>query len=99
MVRSHYHIYNSLVPPASSISVESLLDSGLSQKNLSSRIDDHQFDQLYITSSPANRSNLLSVSSRHALSSLAIIPSKGLNLTLEPEEFQVALKWWLGMHT
>ena len=51
--------YNSLVPPESSVSVESLIDSGLSQKNLSSRIDDHQFDQLYLTSSPANRARLL----------------------------------------
>ena len=92
-------IYNSLVPPESSVSVESLIDSGLSQKNLSSRIDDHQFDQLYLTSSPANRARLLSVSSCHASSWLAVIPSKGLNLSLEPEEFQAALKWWLGMDT
>ena len=91
--------YNSLVPPEISVSVESLIDSGLSQKNLSSRIDDHQFDQLYLTSSPANRARLLSVSSRHASSWLAVIPSKGLNLSLEPVEFQAALKWWLGMDT
>ena len=73
--------YNSLVPPESSVSVESLIDSGLSQKNLSSRIDDHQFDQLYLTSSSANRARLLSVSLRHASSWLAAIPSKGLNLS------------------
>ena len=89
--------YNSLVPPESSVSVESLIDFGLSQKNLSSRTDDHQFDQLYLTSSPANRARLLSVSSCHASSWLAVILSKGLNLSLEPEEFHVALKWWLGM--
>ena len=86
-----------LVPPESSVSVESSIDSGLSQKKLPSRIDDHQFDQLYLTSSPANRARLLSVSSCHASSWLAVIPSKGLNLSLEPEEFQAALKWWLGM--
>ena len=63
--------YNSLVPPASSVSVESLLDSGLSQKNLSGRINEHQFDQLYLTSSPANHVRLLSVSSRHSSSWLA----------------------------
>ena len=72
--------YNSLVPPESSVSVVSLIDSGLSQKNLSSRIDDHQFDQLYLTSSPANRARLLSVSSRHASSWLAVIPSRDLIL-------------------
>ena len=64
-------VYNSIVPPASSVAVESLLDSGLSQKNLSTRIDDHQFDQLCLISSPANRAHLLSVSSRHASSWLA----------------------------
>ena len=41
------------------------------------------------TSSPANHACLLSVSSRHASSWLAVIPSKGLNLNLEPEEFQL----------
>ena len=90
---------NSLVPRASSVSVESLLDSGLSKKNLSTRIDDYQFDQLCVISSPANHARLLSVSSHHASSWLAFIPSRGLNLSLEPEEFQVALKWWLGMDT
>ncbi|KAL5470688.1 hypothetical protein EMCRGX_G028693 [Ephydatia muelleri] len=74
---------------ASSVAVESLLDSGLSQKNLSTRIDDHQFDQLCLISSPANRACLLSVSSLHASSWLAVIPSRGLNLSLEPEEFQL----------
>ena len=48
-------LFNSLVPPASSISEESLLESCLSQKDLSSRIDDHQFDQLCLISTPANR--------------------------------------------
>ena len=79
--------------------VQSLLDSGLSQNNLSTRIDNHQFNQLCVISSPANRAHLLSISSRHASSWLAVIPSRGLNLTLEPEEFQVALQWWLGMDT
>ena len=92
-------VYNSLVPPASSVSVKSLLDSGLSQKNLSTRIDDHQFDQLCLISSPANRAHLLPVSSRHASSWLAVIPSRGLNLSLESEEFKVALRWWLEMDT
>ena len=29
----------------------------------------------------------------------AVIPSRGLNLSLDPDKFQVALKWWLGMDT
>ena len=70
-----------------------------SKINNSSRIDEHQFDQLYLTSSPANRARLLLVSSHHASSWLDVIPSKGLNLSLEPEEFHAALKWWLGIDT
>ncbi|KAL5473538.1 hypothetical protein EMCRGX_G028029 [Ephydatia muelleri] len=92
-------IYNSLVPQASSLSDNSLLESGSSQKKLSAGIENHQFDQLCATSTPANRARLLSASSRHASSWLAVIPSRGLNLCMEPEEFQVALKWWLGMDT
>ncbi|KAL5468955.1 hypothetical protein EMCRGX_G030116 [Ephydatia muelleri] len=55
--------------------------------------------QLCLISSPAHCAHLLLVSSHHASSWLAVIPSRGLNLSLEPEKFQVALKWWLGMDT
>ena len=48
-------IYNSLVPQASSLSDNSLLESGSSQKKLSAGIENHQFDQLCATSTPANR--------------------------------------------
>ena len=82
-------LFNSLVRPASSISEESLLESCLSQKDLSSRIDDHQFDQLYLISTLANRARLLSVASCHASSWLAVIPTRDLNLSLDPDEFQV----------
>ena len=92
-------LFNNRVPPASAISEESLLHSGLRQKELSKRIDEYRFDQLFLTSTPSNRAHLLSVSSCHASSWLAVIPSQGLNLHLEPDEFQVALKWWLGMDT
>ena len=92
-------LFNSLVPPASSISEQSLLKSCISQKDLSSRIDDHQFDQLCLISTSANRARLLSVASCHASSWLAVIPSRCLNFSLDPDEFQVALKWWLGMDT
>ena len=62
-------------------------------------MDDYQFDQLCLISTPANRARLLSVASCHASSWLAVIPSSGINLSLDPDEFQVALKWWLGMDT
>ena len=50
-------------------------------------------------SSPADRARLLSVSSPHAASWISVIPSEGLGLHLEPSEFQVAIKWWLGIDT
>ena len=81
------------------ISGDLLLHSSCSQKDLSARLENHQFDQLLFQSSPANRARLLSVSSRHAAAWLSVIPSVGLNLHLEPDEFQIALKWWLGMDT
>ena len=40
---------------------------------------------------------LLSVSSPNAAAWLSVLPSPGLNLHMDPAEFQVALKWWLGM--
>eukprot|EP00731_Ephydatia_muelleri_P004934 Em0002g1110a len=64
---------------------------------LSGKIEDQQFRQLFHISSPANRARLLSISSRHAASWLTVVPSPGLNLHLEPNEFQIAVKWWLGM--
>ena len=92
-------IYNSLVPHASSDFAR--FWSHAVKKNLS--IEDHQFDQMCIISSPANHALMLSVSSSHASSWLAVIPSRGLNLSLEPEEFQVALKWgglgWTHRHS
>ena len=93
-----FNIFNSIVPPGHAISGDLLLHSSYSQKDLSVRLENHQFDQLLFQSSPANYARLLSVSSRHAAASwLSVIPSVGLNLHLEPDEFQIALKWWLGM--
>ena len=90
-------LFNELVPAADSITEEVLATSNLRQHTLSSKIEDQQFRQLFDLSSPAHRARLLSVSSRHAASWLTVIPSPGLNLHLEPNEFQVAIKWWLGM--
>ena len=90
-------LFNELVPAADSITEELLATSNLRQHTLSSKIEDQQFQQLFDLSSPAHRARLLSVSSRHAASWLTVIPSPGLNLHLEPNEFQVAIKWWLGM--
>ena len=90
---------NSLVPPACSISMESLQTSTVRQKDQSARIEDHQFDQLFLAATPANRACLLSVASCHVSSWLSVIPPRGLNLHMDPAEFHVALKWWLGIDT
>ena len=66
---------------------------------LSCKIDNHLFNTLYEQSSAANRAHLLSVSSPHAASWVSVIPSEGLGLHLQPSEFQVAIKWWLGLDT
>ena len=52
-----------------------------------------------LASSPAQRARLLSVSCPHASAWLSVMPTPQLNLHLEPPEFQVALKWWIGMDT
>ena len=51
------------------------------------------------SSSPANRARLLSVAAPHASSWLSVVPSPGLGLHLESNEFQMAIRWWLGLDT
>eukprot|EP00731_Ephydatia_muelleri_P012634 Em0006g1528a len=69
------------------------------QKALSAKIDDFQFNQLFNSSSLADRARLLSITSPHASSWLSVVPSEGLGLHLNPDQFQVAIKWWLGLDT
>eukprot|EP00731_Ephydatia_muelleri_P004695 Em0002g871a len=69
------------------------------QKALSAKIDDFQFNQLFNSSSLADRARLLSISSPHASSWLSVVPSEGLGLHLNPDQFQEAIKWWLGLDT
>ena len=49
-----------------------------------------------MSSSVANKARILSESAPHSASWLPVIPSAALCLHLEPNEFLVALKWWLG---
>ena len=81
------------------VSVESLAQRPPIQKALSAKIDDFQFNQLFNSSSLADRARLLSISSPHASSWLSVVPSEGLGLHLNPDQFQVAIKWWLGLDT
>eukprot|EP00731_Ephydatia_muelleri_P020056 Em0012g881a len=91
--------FNSSVSPSDVVSVKSLAQQPPIQKALSAKIDDFQFNQLFNSSSLADRARLLSISSPHALSWLSAVPSEGLGLQLNPDLFQVAIKWWLGLDT
>ena len=92
-------LFNSLVPSSEAVSMEEVLTSHIHQKVLSNKIDNHLFNILYEQSSAADRARLLSASSPHAASWVSVIPSEGLGLHLQPSEFQVAIKWWLGLDT
>ncbi|KAL5505640.1 hypothetical protein EMCRGX_G007104 [Ephydatia muelleri] len=94
---SSVDLYNSLVDPQDSLTLELVGNSHLSQKVLSSKIEDRQFGYLFHSATLTDRARLLSVSSPHTSAWLSITPSPRLNLHLEPAEFQVALKWWLGI--
>ena len=63
------------------------------------KVDNHLFNLLLENSSLADRAHLISVSSPHAASWISVIPSEGFGLHLQPSEFQVAIKWWLGLDT
>ena len=91
--------FNSTVAPIEKLSVNSVVSSPVSQKLLSSKVNDYCFQVLFDESSPANKARLLSVSAPHATSWLSVIPSTSLALHLDPIEFRVAVKWWLGQDT
>ena len=92
-------IFNHLVPVADSIQVESLLSSAIPQKILSQKLDNHHFSSLLEASTIANKARLLSVSFPHAASWLSVPPCERQGLHLDPAQFQVAIKWWLGLDT
>ena len=91
--------FNSHVSPIGKLSVNSIISSPVSQKLLSSKVNDHCFQNLFDRSFPANKARLLSVSAPHATSRLSVIPSTSQGLLLDPIEFRVAVKWWLGLDT
>ena len=97
LLRSLDH-FNACVSPAEAISIDELLNSPTTQKMLSTKIENKQFQLLFDASSIPNRARLMSASSNLAASWLSVIPSPGLNLHLDTAEFQTALKWWLGIN-
>ena len=62
-------------------------------------IEDQLFSTLLESFSHSNRARLLSVAALHSSSWLSVVPSPGLGLHLESNEYQMAIKWWLGLDT
>ena len=94
--------FNGFIADTEAICLQDILDAPPRQRHLSSKIEDHQLKVLFDhSSSPANRARLLSVTSPHASAWLSVMPNpqQNLHLHVESPEFQVALKWWLGMDT
>ena len=83
--------FNSQVSPIENLSVNWIISSPVSQKLLSSKVNDHCFQNLFDRSSPANKARLLSVSAPHATSWLSVIPSTSQGLHLDPVDFRVAV--------
>ena len=92
-------MFNAQVSPSNVITVNFALESPIHQKVLSGMIQAQHFHILLESSSPANRARLLSVATPHASSWLSVVPSPGLGLHLESNEFQMAIRWWLGLDT
>ena len=92
-------LYNNLVDPPDSLTPNSIDNScsTLTQKFLSNKIEDCQFKKLFDNSTPNDRARLISFSSHHASAWLSVTPSPSMGLHLEPSEFQVVIKWWLGI--
>ena len=63
---------------------------------LSQKLDSRLFQTYLVSSSVVNKARILSESVPHSASWLSEVPSAALDLHLEPNEFLVALKWWLG---
>ena len=88
--------FNAFVSPSDAVQTDGLVSSPVHQKQLTSKIDIYQFNNILFV---ADKACLLSVSSPHAASWLSVVPSEGLGLHLEPSVYQVAVKWWLGLDT
>ena len=90
------NLFNIQVLPSDAISVESVLSSPIKQRTLSQKLDNCLFQTLLVSSSVADKVYILSESAPHSASWLSVVPSAALGLHLEPNEFLIALKWWLG---
>ena len=75
---SSVDLYNSLVDPHDFLTVELVQNSHLSQKVLSSKLEDQQFNNLFQSATLTDRACLLSISSPHASAWLSVTPSPPL---------------------
>ena len=92
-------IFNSQVSHSDAVTIESVLADQPRQRSLSQKLDGHLFETLLMSSSPANKTRLLSALTPHASAWLSVALSVGLNLHLHSPEFQTAVGWWLGLGT
>ena len=90
-------LFNSSLSSIDALTIDTVSTSMFTQKMLSCKLEDKLFTQLFNNASLPDRACLLSVSSRHSSAWLFVTPSLRLNLHLDPSEFQVAIKWWLGL--
>ena len=92
-VTSSVHSFQLLI----AITLDDIVSSQCRQHPPSSKIENHQFKLLFNHSSLPDRARLLSVSSPDAAAWLSVLPPPCLILHMDPPEFHVTLKWWLGM--
>ena len=92
-------VYNMPVPPESAVDVDSLATTPCRQHTLLATLESTQFNSLLTESSTADKAHLLSVSLPHASAWFSAVPSPGLCLSLDTNELQMAIKWWLGLDT
>ncbi|KAL5500674.1 hypothetical protein EMCRGX_G012268 [Ephydatia muelleri] len=86
-------VFNTQVSLSNTISVNSVQHSPIPQKVLSAMIQAQHFHILLRdSSSQANRARLLSVAAPHTSSWLLVVPSPGLGLHLESNEYQMAIR-------
>ena len=89
-------LFNALIPSADAITLDDIFSSPCHKHALSSKMENHQFKLLFDHSSLPDRARLLSVSFPNSAVWLSM-PGLNYNQHIDPPEFQVALKWWLGM--
>ena len=90
--------FNNHIPQSAALSIPNLSAHMPSQKKLSDLMEEVQFSSLLEKSSLADRARLLSITSPHAAAWISVTPSISQGLHLLPDEFQVAVQWWLGIN-